>query len=268
MSWLERPANSKPKELLPGNHSPGIFANFNSMINRFWLLLLPCLCTVDLTAQGIAASANSTSMVAKLEDLSSSLYYDVNTSNTKGSPFLYDKNATGILWVQKKVETKYNGFECRFDLLNNRMQVQFAGNWYIINDKINQAILKYLKGRDTVGLSLRSNYPSVGGNDTSSIYEVVEDGHAYQLLRYLRKTKADISMQGSNYQYEYRLFETWYLYNATSQKIESIDSGPLSSGIIPPKILDAYKSDHKMPRKTADWKKMVKWLNASVVSHP
>jgi len=220
---------------------------------------------VDLTAQGISASANGASMATKLEDLSSSLYYDVNTNNTKGAPFLNDKNATGVLWVQKKVETKYNGFECRFDLLNNRMQVQFAGNWYIINDQINQAILKYLKGRDTVSISLRSNYPPVGGNDTASIYEVVEDGHAYQLLRYLRKTKADISMQGSNFRYEYRLFETWYLYNATLQKIESIDSGPMFSGIIPAETWDAYKSDHKMPRKTADWKKMVKWLNTSIV---
>lgn len=234
------------------------------MMSRLLILIANILLANLANAQGIAASANGTSMVAKLEDLSSNLYYDVNANATKGSPFLFDKTGTGTLWVQKKEEIKYTGFECRFDVMTNKMQVLFAGNWYAINDRINQASLSYVQGRDTVKMLLRSHYPSIAGaNDSTTIYEVVEDGKSYQMLRYYRKTKTDISMQGSAYQYEYRLSESWYLYNATLHKIASIEKNPISSGIIPPDQLEAYKAGHKLPRKLGDWKKMVQWLNAT-----
>jgi hypothetical protein len=144
------------------------------------------------------------------------------------------------------------------------MQVLFAGNWYAIHDRINQASLYYLQGRDTVNLLLRSHYPAiVGSHDSTAIYEVVEDGKAYQLLRFYRKTKADISLQGTTYQFEYRLSESLYLFSALQNRIEAIEKNPLATGIIPIDQLEAYKAKHKAPRKMGDWKKMVHWLNAA-----
>lgn len=233
-------------------------------MSRLIFILSIWLPAAVANAQGNAAAANGTSMVTKLEDVSGSLYFDVNAKSTKGTPFLLDKTANGMLAVQKKEETKYNGFECRFDLLNNSIQVLFAGNWYVLKDRLNEAKLYYMQGNDTVKFTLRSNYPAAAGNDSLTIYEVVEDGPAFQLLRYLRKTKADISIQGSAYQYEYRQTESWYLYNAAMKKMAAIQKNVLTINIVPDKQLEAYQANHKMPRKTSDWKKMVQWLNTSM----
>ncbi|HEX4374563.1 MAG TPA: hypothetical protein VHZ50_14775 [Puia sp.] len=171
------------------------------------------------TPTHIISSFSSTSITGGNDSFTYGQGIDINSSKYSevgGSPFLYHDYIPA--YVAFKNGRSYSNVPVKFDILNNEVDI----------DRNNQLIS--LLGVDSVSypdsnyqnMILKTGYPSINKNDTSSIYQIIAQNNKIQLLKYYRCYIGIIKSYGYADRTSFNVDDQYYLFNKATKIIKEI----------------------------------------------
>jgi hypothetical protein len=184
-------------------------------------------------------------------------------SNDKvaGSPFAYERYGNGTVLLKNSM--KASGFELYFNQFTNEIWYAWAGEYFVFQDTVVSASIKFADGEDSVLVILKSMYPPVGGQSLTSLYEVLEEGSKLHLLKLTKKEIAEVFTKDGGKEQMFMPYNFYFVFDVAEQRMYPITSRmkakemPDHLGV----LTHSYCLSNGDPKKWGDWRKMVQWIN-------
>lgn len=170
--------------------------------------------------------------------------------NIDGSPMLFHKSGFGTVIFQNNA--KLNDSSLNYSLVDDKLYFIRSGKYYTFKQPVKEFTLQFPD--DSLRIMIyhfKSGFPKTDKLETTSLYEMLYEGKAFQLLKWQHKKVEEHSNYGSAADKEFVTDIVYYLYLQATGKMTKlgmkISQNDLKK-LLPTYIskIDAYVSQHKI----------------------
>lgn len=139
-----------------------------------------------------------------------------------GTPMLRENWASGVLKLKNGKE--FIDTSMNFSLFENKLFFRKENRVFIVSLPITEFVLTYHTDENREEkFHFKNGYPSYDKKDASTFYEIKYAGKVLELLKWEQKKVQENFSYGSVREWEFKLFQQWYIYDSRTDRMYSID---------------------------------------------